>query len=102
MKLVIDKIGTPNDYSRTIVNLDNIAGLTLAGSGDDERLLVTFMDGLSTVYMANDNQFGLPDGHGGIVCASTQEVMNAYLEMDMKKEMTKDDSVRQVPEAKPS
>ena len=84
MKLVIDKIGTPNDYSRTIVNLENIAGLKLEGTGDDEMLLVTFMDGLSTKYMVNDNQFGLPDGHGGIACASTQDVMNAYLELNMK------------------
>ena len=84
MKLVIDKIGTPNDYSRTIVNLENIAGLKLEGSGDDEMLFVTFMDGLSTKYMVNDHQFGLPDGHGGIACASTQDVMNAYLEMDTK------------------
>ena len=102
MKLVIDKIGMPGDYSRTIVDLDNISGLTLAGSGDDERLLVTFMDGLSKSYMVNNHQFGLPDGHGGIACASTQDVMNAYLGMDMEKEMTKDDSLRQVPEAQPS
>ena len=84
MKLVIDKIGTPNDYSRTIVNLDNISGLKLEGTGDDERLLVTFMDGLSISYMVNDSQFGLPDGHGGIAYASPQDVMNAYLELDMK------------------
>lgn len=84
MKLVIDKIGTPNDYARTIVNLDNLAALTLAGSGDDERLLVTFADGLMKAYNTNDNQFGLPDGHGGIACASTQDVMNAYLELNMK------------------
>lgn len=80
MKLIIDKIGTPGDYSRTIVNLDNISMLTLRGSGDDEELLVTFADGLSRAYRTNDHQFGLPDGHGGIACASTQEVMNAYLE----------------------
>lgn len=80
MKLVIDKIGMPGEYSRTIVNLDNISGLKLEGSGEDERLLVTFMDGLSTTYMVNNHQFGLPDGHGGIACASTQEVMDAYLE----------------------
>lgn len=84
MKLVIDKIGMPGECSRVIVNLDNISMLTLDGSGDDERLLVTFADGLSKVYMVNNHQFGLPDGHGGIACASPQEVMNAYLEMDMK------------------
>lgn len=84
MKLVIDKIGMPGDYSRTIVNLDNLAALTLAGSGNDEQLLVTFADGLMKAYNINDNQFGLPDGHGGIACASPQEVMNAYLELDMK------------------
>lgn len=89
MKLVIDNIGMPGDYSRTIVNLDNISMLTLEGSRDDEKLLVTFADGLSKAYMVNNNQFGLPDGHGGIACASPQEVMNAYLELDMKKEMTK-------------
>lgn len=55
MKLVIDKIGKPNDYSRTIVNLDNISALTLEGSGDDEKLLVTFVDGLSKAYMVNNN-----------------------------------------------
>lgn len=82
MKLVIDEIGMPGDYSRTIVNLDNISGLKLEGSGENERLLVTFMDGLSTSYMVNNHQFGLPDGHGGIACASTQEVMNTYLEYD--------------------
>ena len=84
MKLVIDKIGMPGEYSRTIVNLDNISALTLEGSGEDERLLVTFMDGLLKTYMVNNNQFGLPDGHGGIACASQQEVMNAYLELNMK------------------
>lgn len=84
MKLVIDKIGMPGEYSRTIVNLDNISMLTLEGSGDDEKLLVTFADGLSKAYMVNNNQFGLPDDHGGIACASPQEVMNAYLELDMK------------------
>lgn len=84
MKLVIDKIGMPGEYSRTIVNLDNISMLTLEGSGDDERLLVTFADGLSKAYMVNNNQFGLPDGHGGIACVSTQEVMNAYLELNIK------------------
>lgn len=84
MKLVIDKIGIPGDYSRMIVNLDNLAALTLAGSGDGEQLLVTFADGLMKAYNTNDNQFGLPDGHGGIVCVSPQEVMNAYLELDMK------------------
>lgn len=84
MKTVIDKIGIPGDYARTIVNLDNLAALTLAGSGDDEQLLVTFADGLMKAYNTNDNQFGLPDGHGGIACASPQEVMNAYLELDMK------------------
>ena len=84
MKLVIDKIGMPGEYSRTIVNLDNIAGLKLEGQGNGEELLVTFMDGLSTKYMVNNHQFGLPDGHGGIACASTQDVMNAYLGMDMK------------------
>lgn len=84
MKLVIDEIGMPGDYSRTIVNLDNISGLTLAGSGDDEQLLVTFAAGLMKAYNTNNNQFGLPDGHGGIACASPQEVMNAYLEMNTK------------------
>ena len=84
MKLVIDKIGMPGEYSRTIVNLDNISGLKLEYGSDGEMLLVTFMDGLSKSYMVNNHQFGLPDGHGGIACASTQEVMNAYLEMDMK------------------
>ena len=84
MKLVIDRIGMPGEYSRTIVNLDNISGLKLEGTGDDEMLFVTFMDGLSTSYMVNDHQFGLPDGHGGIACASTQDVMNAYLELNMK------------------
>jgi len=84
MKLVIDKIGMPGDYSRTIVNLDNISMLALEGSGEDEKLLVTFADGLTKSYMVNDHQFGLPDGHEGIACASIQEVMNAYLEMDMK------------------
>ena len=84
MKLVIGEIGMSGEYSRTIVNLDNISALTLAGSGEDERLLVTFMDGLSTSYMVNNHQLGLPDGHGGIACASPQDVMNAYLEMDMK------------------
>ena len=84
MKLVIDEIGMPGDYSRTIVNLDNISGLKLEGSGKGERLLVTFMDGLSTSYMVNNHQFGLPDGHGGIACASPQEVMNAYLESGTK------------------
>ena len=84
MKLVIDKIGKPNDYSRTIVNLDNLAALTLAGSGNNEQLLVTFADGLMKAYMVNDHQFGLPDGHGGIACASLQDIMNAYLELDMK------------------
>ena len=83
MKLVIDRIGMPGEYSRTIVNLDNISMLALEGS-DDEKLLVTFADGLTKAYMVNNHQFGLPDGHGGIVCASTQEVMNAYLELDMK------------------
>lgn len=84
MKTVIDKIGIPGDCARTIVNLDNLAALTLAGSGDGEQLLVTFADGLMKAYNTNDNQFGLPDGHGGIACASPQEVMNAYLELDMK------------------
>lgn len=84
MKLVIDKIGIPGEYNRTIVNLDNISALTLEGSGDDEKLFVTFADGLSKAYMVNNNQFGLPDGHGGISCANPQEVMNAYLELDMK------------------
>ena len=84
MKLVIDKIGIPGDYGRTIVNLDNISALTLEGSGDDEILLVAFMDGLSKSYMVNNHQFGLHDGHGGIACASIQEVMNAYLELNMK------------------
>lgn len=84
MKLVIDKIGMPGEYSRTIVNLDNISMLTLEGSGDDEELFVTFVDGLSKAYRTNDNQFGISDGHGGIVHTSIQEVMNAYLEMDMK------------------
>lgn len=84
MKLVIDRIGMPGEYSRMIVNLDSLAALTLAGSGDDEQLLVTFADGLTKAYMVNNNQFGLPDGHGGIACASAQEVMNAYLELDMK------------------
>lgn len=84
MKLVIDEIGMPDDLRRAIVNLDNISMLTLRGSGDDEELLVTFADGLSKAYMTNDNKFGIPDGHGGIVHASIQEVMNAYLEMDMK------------------
>lgn len=84
MKLVIGEIGMSGEYSRTIVNLDNISALTLAGSGEDERLLVTFVDGLSKAYMVNNNQFGLPDGHGGIACASPQDVMNAYLELDMK------------------
>jgi hypothetical protein len=83
MKLVIDRIGMPGEYSRTIVNMDNISMLTLEGS-DDEKLLVTFADGLTKTYMVNDNQFGLPDGHGGIACASTQEVMNAYLEFGTK------------------
>ena len=86
MKLVIDKIGKPNDYCRTIVNLDNLAALTLAGCpGDDEQLIVTFADGLMKAYMVNDNQFGLPDGHGGIACATPQDIMNAYLEIDMKR-----------------
>lgn len=84
MKLVMDRIGMPNDYRRRIVNLDNIAMLTLAGSGDDEQLLVTFANGSMKAYNTNNNQFGLPDGHGGIACASPQEVMNAYLELDMK------------------
>lgn len=84
MKLVIDKIGIPGDYTRRIVNLDNIAMLTLAGSGDNEQLLVTFADGRMKAYNTNDNQFGLPDGHGDITCTSPQEVMNAYLELDMK------------------
>ena len=84
MKLVIDRIGLPGEYSRTIVNLDNISMLALEGSGEDEKLLVTFADGLTKAYMVNNNQFGLPDGHGGIACASTQEVMNAYLELNMK------------------
>ena len=84
MKLLIDRIGMPGEYSRMIVNLDNIAMLTLAGSGDNEQLLVTFADGRMKAYNTNDNQFGLPDGHGGIACASPQEVMNAYLELDMK------------------
>ena len=84
MKLVIDEIGMPDDYSRTIVNLDNISGLKLEGSGEIERLIVTFADGLSKAYRTNDHHFGLPDGHGGIACASIQEVMNAYLELNMK------------------
>ena len=84
MKLVIDKIGMPGEYSRTIVNLDNISGLKLEYGSDGEMLLVTFMDGLSKSYMVNNHQFGLPDGHGGIACASTQEVMNAYLELGTK------------------
>lgn len=84
MKLVIDKIGMPGDYSRTIVNLDKLAMLELWGSGEDEALLIQLYDGSLKSYKINDHQFGLPDGHGGIACASTQEVMNAYLEMDMK------------------
>lgn len=84
MKLVIDQIGMPGDYSRTIVNLDNISMLALEGSGENEKLLVGFADGLLRAYMVNNHQFGLPDGHGGIACASIQEVMNAYLEIDMK------------------
>lgn len=84
MKLVIDKIGMPGDYSRTIINLDSISMLTLEGSGEDEKLFVTFDDGSYKVYKVNNNQFGLPDGNGGIACASPQEVMNAYLGMDMK------------------
>jgi len=80
MKLVIDRIGMPDEYSRRIVNLDNISELTLYGSGNNEKLSVTFNDGSFQTYNTNDNQFGLPDGHGGIACASTQEVMNAYLE----------------------
>lgn len=84
MKLVIDKIGMPGDYSRTIVDLGNISMLTLEGSGEDEKLFVTFDDGSYKVYKVNNNQFGLPDGHGGIACASPQEVMNAYLELDTK------------------
>lgn len=83
MKLIIDRIGMPGEYSRTIVNMDNISMLTLEGS-DDEKLLVTFADGLTKAYMVNNHQFGLPDGHRGIACVSTQEVMNAYLELDMK------------------
>lgn len=102
MKLVIDRIGMPGDYRRTIVNLDNISMLTLDGSGEDEELLITFDDGSFKAYKVNNNQFGLPDGHGGIAFASPQDIMNAYLELDMKKELTKDDSLRQVPEAKPS
>ena len=84
MKLVIDRIGLPGEYSRAIVNLNNISMLTLEGSGEDEKLLVTFADGLVKAYMVNNHQFGFPDGHGGIACASPQEVMNAYLELDMK------------------
>ena len=84
MKLVIDRIGMPGEYSRTIVNLDNLAAFTLAGSGNNEQLLVTFADGLMKAYMVNDHQFGLPDEHGGIACASLQDIMNAYLELDMK------------------
>lgn len=84
MKLVIDRIGMLEDHCRAIVNLDNISMLTLRGSGDDEELLVTFADGLSKAYRTNDHHFGLPDGHGGIACASIQEVMNAYLELNMK------------------
>ena len=80
MKLVIDKIGISGDYSRTIVDLNNISMLTLEGSGENEELLITFDDGSFKAYITNDNQFGLPDGHGGIACASLQEVMNAYLE----------------------
>lgn len=80
MKLVIDMIGMSDDYSRTIVNLDNIPMLTLRGSGETEELLVTFADGMSKAYRTNDNQFGFPDGHGDIAYASIQEVMNAYLE----------------------
>lgn len=49
-----------------------------------ERKKAYFADGLSKAYRTNDNQFGFTDGHGGIACASIQEVMNAYLEMDMK------------------
>ena len=66
MKLLIDRIGIPGDYSRTIVNLDNISVLTLEGSGEDEELLITFDDGSFKAYMVNNHQFGLPDGHGGI------------------------------------
>lgn len=84
MKLVIDRIGMPGEYSRTIVNLDNISMLTLECSDAGEMLFVTFADGPSEVYMVNNYQFGLHDGHGGIACASPQEVMNAYLELDMK------------------
>lgn len=84
MKLVIDRIGMPDECSRRIVNLDNISELTLYGSGNNEKLSVTFNDGSFQKYNTNDNQFGLPDGHGGIACASPQDVMNAYLGMDMK------------------
>lgn len=84
MKLVIDRIGMPGEYSRTIVNLDNISMLNLGGSGEDERLFVTFADGSFKYYKTNNHQFGLPDGHGGIACASPQDIMNAYLELDMK------------------
>lgn len=80
MKLVIDRIGMPDDLCRAIVNLENISMLTLRGSGDNEELLVTFADGLSKAYRTNDCLFGLPDGHGGISCARIQEVMNVYLE----------------------
>ena len=84
MKLVIDKIGMPGEYSRTIVDLDNISMLTLEGIGEDEKLFVTFDDGSYKVYKLNNHQFGLPDGHGGIACASILEVMNAYLELGTK------------------
>ena len=89
MKLVIDLIGTPGDMSRSIVNLDNISVLTLKGTpqkntSGDEQLVITYDDGSVDTYMTCNYLFGLPDGHGGIAAKSPQEIMDAYLELDMK------------------